>query len=191
MAPSQRDSLAVAARSLIALAESSGWSLRQRVRRAALDPGAPGVRTPTASERAISPTPPPTPVATSDPLIRRRAGPTAPEAGHARLAEALAGRDRGAIGEGRRSGRGVLDGCLDRHSVLPHLPPSQPTVCKAIEPVIGARASRTLRVEASRDERSDGALALLPAGIFSSTVQLGALIHPHKRPLRCLGKALL
>jgi hypothetical protein len=46
--------------------------------------------------------------------------------------------------------------------------------CEAIERVIGPHAFGIPPAEASRDGRLDGAHALLPAGIFSSTVQLGA-----------------
>lgn len=58
------------------------------------------------------------------------------------------------------------------------LPPKPRRVPKrmweAIEPVIRPRASGTPRAVASRDGRGDGGHGLLPAGIFSTSVQLGA-----------------
>jgi hypothetical protein len=57
-----------------------------------------------------------------------------------------------------------------------------PTVAETIDPITGARAFGIPRVEASRDDGSDGAHALLPADISSSTVQLGARHLPANTP---------
>jgi hypothetical protein len=51
----------------------------------------------------------------------------------------------------------------------------EPMTMDPIEPVMRVSAFGTRPAEASRDDRSDGAYALLPADISSSTVQLGAL----------------
>jgi hypothetical protein len=50
----------------------------------------------------------------------------------------------------------------------------EPMTVEPIVPVMGVSAFGIRPSEASRDDRSDGAYALLPADISSSTVQLGA-----------------
>jgi hypothetical protein len=76
-------------------------------------------------------------------------------------------------------GGGVIGGCpVDRRPGL-RLVDSLVSVNRRLWPrssrIIDARAFDIPRAESSRGDRSDEAHALLPADIFSSTVQLGAL----------------
>jgi hypothetical protein len=71
----------------------------------------------------------------------------------------------------------LVDGCLiasrARASVCRHVRRSPPTVVEPIEPVIGARAFGIPPAAASRDDRSDGAHALLPADFFFEYCPVG------------------
>jgi hypothetical protein len=124
-----------------------------------------------------------------------------------KVSEARPGRNRGAIGELWRSGWAYVRWLPDRvpstASVCRQRRRFQPTAVEAIGRVMCPRPSGIPPAEASRVDRSDGTHALLPAEIFSSTVQLGAppqsprsgaisaLIKPrHKGALPAAGPAL-
>src|SRR6266542_507091 len=64
--------------------------------------------------------------------------------------------------------------CAASVSRLPAASSPLPTVVEPIEPVMRVGAFGIRLAEALRDGRSDGGLGLLPADIFSSSVQLGA-----------------
>jgi hypothetical protein len=99
----------------------------------------------------------------------------------------LSGRDGG-------QGGGVVgsppDCSTNTFRVCPHLRSFLGDGMRVIEHIIGARASGIPSDEAWRDVRSDQAHALLPADIFSTSVQLGALPETRFYLRRCGGRSV-